>query len=194
MKNEAILISELKQGSRPAFSCIYKKYAYDAYLLAFKYLGSKEMAEDAVQNLFIKLWDIRDMLDENLPINRILFTIHKNNLLNILRDSKNNCFVLDNCLEMLNAIDGADAEIQNVTEEKMAVLRKAILQLSPQRKKIFSLKVSGKYSNNEIAEMMNLSVNTIKFQYSQSLKEIRLFAKNYAVELTLLIPAIIPFI
>lgn len=192
MKDKANLITELKRNSRAAFSCIYRKYAHDAYILAYKYLGSKVMAEDAVQNLFVKLWDIRNTLDENLPLNRILFTIHKNNLLNILRDSKNNYFVVDNCLEMLNAIDGADAEIQNITEEKLEILKKAITQLSPQRKKILSLKITGKYSNLEIAEMMHLSVNTIKCQYSQSLKEIRLFAQNYAIELVLLVPTILP--
>ena len=194
MKNESALVSDLKQGSRPAFSCIYKKYAQDAYILAFKYLGSKELAEDAVQNLFIKLWEIRDTLDESHPINRLLFTILKNNLLNILRDSKSNCFVLDNCLETLAAIDRADVEIDNITDEKMEILRKAILQLSPQRKKIFNLKVSGKYTNNEIAEMLHLSVNTIKFQYSQSLKQIRLYAKNFAIELLLATPAVLSFL
>ena len=35
------------------------------------------------------------------------------------------------------------------------------------------MKVSGKYSNQEIADKLNLSINTIKFQYSQSLKQIR---------------------
>ena len=49
----------------------------------------------------------------------------------------------------------------------------ALEQLSPQRRKVFEMKVSGKYSNQEIADKLNLSINTIKFQYSQSLKQIR---------------------
>ena len=50
-------IKELKNGSQLAFASIYKLYANRAYLLAFKYFGDKYMAEDAVQNAFIKLWN-----------------------------------------------------------------------------------------------------------------------------------------
>ena len=53
------------------------------------------------------------------------------------------------------------------------IIQQALEQLSPQRRKVFEMKVSGKYSNQEIADKLNLSINTIKFQYSQSLKQIR---------------------
>lgn len=153
--------------------------------MAFKYLGSKELAEDAVQNLFLKIWNIREEIDETRPFNYFLFTILRNNLLNVLRDSKKDCFVLDDCLEVLNVIDNADAEIDSLEQEKIVVLKKAIEMLSPQRKKILTMKISGKYSNQEIAEKLNLSVNTIKFQYTQALKQIKTYSRNYSIEMLL---------
>ncbi|HIX27270.1 MAG TPA: RNA polymerase sigma-70 factor [Candidatus Barnesiella excrementigallinarum] len=177
------LTIQLKQGNRLAFTILYNTYSEQAYRLAFKYLCNKELAEDAVQNLFMKVWTKRASLDENRPLNHFLFTILKNDLLNILRDSKNNIFVLDDCLELLERIDGDNQDNDDIDKEQLELIRRAVDQLSPQRKKIFSLKVSGKYTNQEIADKLHLSVNTIKFQYSQSLKQIKEFIRQCAISL-----------
>jgi RNA polymerase sigma-70 factor (family 1) len=179
------IVLQLKKGNQLAFTTLYKKYGVQAFSLSFKYLCNKELAEDAVQNLFMKIWMKREELDENKPINRFLFTVLKNDLLNILRDSKSNIFVLDDCLEILNYIDGEDTEAQDFDREQVEMIRSAMDQLSPQRKKIFSMKMSGKYSNQEIADRLNLSVNTIKFQYSQSLKQIKEWVRECAIMLLL---------
>lgn len=173
LDKELALVSQLKQGSHLAFTMIYKKYAHQAFLLSFKYLCNKELAEDAVQNLFCKLWLKRNELHEDVPVNRFLFTILRNDLLNILRDTRSDIFVLDDCLEVLNYIDGADDENAEVEREHLEFLQQSVSRLSPQRQKIFSLKLSGNYSNQEIADQMGLSVNTVKFQYSQSIKQLK---------------------
>lgn len=82
------LVKALKEGNQLAFSIVYKTYAAQTFSLAFKYLLNKELAEDAVQNLFLKLWLKKEEIDETKPINRYLFTMLKNDLLNTLRDSK----------------------------------------------------------------------------------------------------------
>lgn len=175
------LTIQLKQGNQLAFTILYNTYSEQAYRLAFKYLCNKELAEDAVQNLFMKVWTKRASLDENRPLNHFLFTILKNDLLNILRDSKNNIFVLDDCLELLERIDGDIHDNEDIDKEQLDLIRHAVNQLSPQRRKIFSLKITGKYSNQEIAEKLHLSVNTVKFQYSQSLKQIKEIIRQCAI-------------
>ena len=167
-----------------AFTILYNTYSDQAYRLAFKYLCNKELAEDAVQNLFMKIWTKRDCLDERRPLNHFLFTVLKNDILNILRDSKNNIFVLDDCLELLERIDDDQVD-DEIDREQLDMIRRAIDQLSPQRRKIFSLKISGQYSNQEIADKLHLSVNTVKFQYSQSLKQIKELIRQCAISLLL---------
>ena len=93
--DDILLVQQLKKGNQLAFTTLYKKYGAQAFALSFKYLCSKELAEDAVQNLFMKIWIKREELEEGRPINRFLFTVLKNDLLNILRDSKSNIFVLN---------------------------------------------------------------------------------------------------
>ncbi len=69
-----------------------------------------------------------------------------------------------------------DSQNENLKQEQMNIIQQALEQLSPQRRKVFEMKVSGKYSNQEIADKLNLSINTIKFQYSQSLSR---FARQW---------------
>ena len=166
------LVKALKEGNQLAFSIVYKTYAAQTFSLAFKYLLNKELAEDAVQNLFLKLWLKKEEIDETKPINRYLFTMLKNDLLNTLRDSKKNIYLLEDCLSMVLELED-NSQNENLKQEQMNIIQQALEQLSPQRRKVFEMKVSGKYSKQEIADKLNLSINTIKFQYSQSLKQIR---------------------
>lgn len=166
------LVKALKEGNQLAFSIVYKTYVAQTFSLAFKYLLNKELAEDAVQNLFLKLWLKKEEIDETKPINRYLFTMLKNDLLNMLRDSKKNIYLLEDCLSMVLELED-NSQNENLKQEQMNIIQQALEQLSPQRRKVFEMKVSGKYSNQEIADKLNLSINTIKFQYSQSLKQIR---------------------
>ena len=166
------LVKALKEGNQLAFSIVYKTYAAQTFSLAFKYLLNKELAEDAVQNLFLKLWLKKEEIDETKPINRYLFTMLNNDLLNTLRDSKKNIYLLEDCLSMVLELED-NSQNENLKQEQMNIIQQALEQLSPQRRKVFEMKVSGKYSNQEIADKLNLSINTIKFQYSQSLKQIR---------------------
>lgn len=166
------LVKALKEGNQLAFSIVYKTYAAQTFSLAFKYLLNKELAEDAVQNLFLKLWLKKEEIDETKPISRYLFTMLKNDLLNTLRDSKKNIYLLEDCLSMVLELED-NSQNENLKQEQMNIIQQALEQLSPQRRKVFEMKVSGKYSNQEIADKLNLSINTIKFQYSQSLKQIR---------------------
>ena len=53
------LVKALKGGNQLAFSIVYKMYAAQTFSLAFKYLQNKELAEDAVQNLFLREFEIK---------------------------------------------------------------------------------------------------------------------------------------
>ncbi|MEG1586905.1 MAG: RNA polymerase sigma-70 factor [Bacteroidales bacterium] len=173
MISEPEILSSLKEGSQKAFSLLYYKYCQDVYSLSYKYLGSSEQAEDMLQDLFCQIWEMRENIDPARPFNRYLFTILKNKLLNVLRDRKD-VFSIDEQPGLESAIPYKPTDEEDeLTEEQLLLVRKAIGQLSPQKRKVFELKLSGRYSNQEIADQLSVSVNTIKVQYSQSLKEIK---------------------
>ncbi len=81
-KEEKKLISELKEGSEKAFRKIYLKYHKELYKLALRYLRKTELAEDAVHDIFVKMWDYRDQLDTSGSLSGFLFTALENHVLN----------------------------------------------------------------------------------------------------------------
>lgn len=184
MINEEAVIRQMKEGNQLAFTLLYNEYSKQVYSLSFKYLYNRELAEDAVQNVFFKIWEKRRDIDESRPFNRYLFTILKNDLLNILRDNEKEIFRISDNLNLFDTLAN-EPEDSILDEDQLRLIRKAIEQLSPQKRKIVELKISGRYSNQEIADKLNLSVNTIKFQYSQALKDLRGVIRMYSFLLLL---------
>lgn len=177
--DELNLVMLLKEGNQYAFTLIYKKYAGQAYALSYKYLRNQELAEDVVQNLFLKLWQKKDNLQTETPVNRFLFTVLRNDLLTIIRNSKSDIIVLEECLENLNHA-GTDNDT-DISNEKINLAHEMMKKLPPQRKKILMLKAAGKHTNQEIASLLSLSVNTIKCQYNNSLKQLREWTREAAL-------------
>ncbi|MEG0994278.1 MAG: sigma-70 family RNA polymerase sigma factor [Bacteroidales bacterium] len=171
MTTERELLQDLREGDSHAFTFFYHKYCQDVYSLSYKYLGSAELAEDMLQELFCQIWERRVEIDPEQPFNRYLFVILKHKLLNSLRDRKE-VYSLSNSDVNLEELCYKPFQ-EDLTQEQLQLVYKAIATLSPQKRKVFELKLTGKYSNQEIANRLAVSVNTIKFQYSQSLKEIK---------------------
>jgi RNA polymerase sigma-70 factor (family 1) len=174
-QTDSVLAIQIKRGNQLAFAEIYDRYHKKLYSLAYRYLKSRAMAEDAVQQIFVNLWINRSKINEQLNIKSLLFTSLKNHTLNTLRD---NLRAIEKNYEiLLNSPQQHDSpEIEHDESFKMTeLIEKAVNTLSPQKKQIFYLKIVEGLSNQEIAERLNISVNTVKFQYSQILKAIREF-------------------
>ena len=73
------IVKQLIRGSERAFDALYHKYSRSAFMIALRYCGAnKEDAQDAVQEVFAKLWERRDKLKAEPPIFYLLFTMVKN--------------------------------------------------------------------------------------------------------------------
>src|SRR5690625_1723064 len=79
---------KIRRGNEEAFRQIYDRYHIQMFYIARKYVKSTELAEDAVQETFIKFWNKRHSLDETQSLSGYLFTILRNHLINMLRDQK----------------------------------------------------------------------------------------------------------
>lgn len=62
IRSDEDLLTSLRQGSEDAFTVIYERYHKLLYVLAYKYLKSTYSSEDAVQQVFLKLWEARSLL------------------------------------------------------------------------------------------------------------------------------------
>lgn len=131
------------------------------------------MAEDVVQHVFSRLWEFRSELRVGISLKNYLFTMTKNHVLNLIRNE--NSAIAKNYEMAQSASPYEDNLIEKLEKkELMSSFYKAVEMLPAQKRDICLMKVQEELTNQEIAERMNLSVNTIKTHYSEALKLLRI--------------------
>jgi RNA polymerase sigma-70 factor (ECF subfamily) len=164
------ILSRLRDRDKQAFSIVFEMYYRMLYALAFRYLKSEDAAMDAVQNTFMKLWEICDTLRVDTNLKSIIFTIIKNDILNSLRDDKKHIeklLILAQHKERDTVLDNIDNA--NIREQLYASIDK----LPSQQRTICLLKLKENLTNMEIAERLNLALPTVKVHYNKAIKNLR---------------------
>lgn len=170
---DAKLYDDLRRGKEYAFAAVFDRYNRLLYTIAYRFLKSEEEAEDAVQHLFMKLWEQRETFSFESGIRSLLFTILKNYILNELRHRS---LVFEKLYEISQQMDeegGEDFLVRFEQSELKKSLRVAIDKLPPQKQKICLLKIEYGLSNQEIADKMGITVPTVKSHYTQAIKALR---------------------
>ena len=166
------LVIALREGDQEAFEKIYRKYSEKVYYFAIRYQNSPEDAENVVQDVFIKIWNERKSLKEDLSFNSYIFTITKNHLFNKKRKSLNENAYREYLIHHLTSTENK-LERQIIYSDLKELLDAEIERLPKQRRKVFELSVFQGLSNKEIAEEMDLSVRTVEVHKSLALKTLR---------------------
>lgn len=166
------LLTLLQESDEKAFTAIYVRYHQLLYVVAYKYLKNKEQTKDAVQQIFLKLWESRTLLSIQVSLKNYLYTMLKNQLLNEIR---NNTTALEKNYELAQEPVTFENELLDKLEEKemMEQLYRAVDNLPEQKRAVCLYKLKEELSNYEIAEKMQISVPTVKTHYSQALKMLR---------------------
>jgi RNA polymerase sigma-70 factor (ECF subfamily) len=166
------LFMHMQSSEEGAFEVIYERYHKLLYSLAYKYLKSKELSQDAVQHVFLKFWETRSVLTVQINLKNYLYTMLKNFVLNEIRD---NIHMLEKSYEMAQFADEYEDELlEQLKETEMSEqLYKAINKLPEQKRRVCLYKLEGNVSNREIAKKMNISVPTVKTHYSQAIRILR---------------------
>lgn len=142
------------------------------YVLCYHYLYSAELAEDALQDIFFKICDKRHTKDKNTPFRNFLFTIAKNHLLNILKSQHYHENVEDYVNHVIDD-SSSDKEIKILKEKRLDDVQQAIRELSPQKRRVVEMKLYHNSTNQEVADKLAISVNTVKSLYTSALHDLR---------------------
>lgn len=164
--------SRLSKGDREAFTLVFRRYNRLLYALSYRYLKAEEEAEDAVQYVFMRIWEERHRLEFHANLRSLLFTILKNYLLNELRHRQ---VVYEKHYELAQLGEDVEEDLMKRLEDKdfKERLAAAIRQLPPQRRQVCLLKVAHGLTNQEIADKMGISLPTVKSHYTQAVKALR---------------------
>ncbi len=172
LKEEKDYIIELKKGNFSAFDHIFSSYKERLYSFAVGYLKATKDAEELVQEVFVKVWENREMLDESKSFNSYLFTISKNTILNYFRKRANEQAYID-YIKQNTRLTYNKAEEKLEYEELLKNANKVIEQLPDRRKEIYRLSRELGLSNEEIAQKLNISKKTAENQVTLAMKFLR---------------------
>lgn len=183
--NDEALFALIEKGDERAFTQAYDRYHKLLYVLAYRYLMNVNMAEDVVQHVFSRLWEFRTELRVGISLKNYLFTMTKNHVLNLIRNE--NTAIAKN-YEMAQSAPAYEDNLMENLEKKelMSNFYKAVDMLPVQKREICLMKVREELTNQEIAERMKLSVNTVKTHYSEALKLLRVHLRKMLIIVTAL--------
>lgn len=183
---ERCLLRQLADGDLAAFRLLYDNYRDKVFFYVLRLTGSRQLAEDILQEVFIKVWVGRDKMKDIRSLDAWLFTLAKHKIINgFKRLSLEHAIIT----EMANNIEEPVDSTMHVVDYKeiKRVLQTAIEQLPPQQKIIYRLRREQGLRNDEIASKLNISPLTVKKHIAQASRAIRiLLAKQASISISLL--------
>ena len=170
--SEKHIVERLKYGDFEAFDQLFWRYHQRLYYFAESILKNNEDARDVVQEVFYRVWKNRDNLNEESSLKSFLFTISYNLIVDLMRRKMSDRNFRDKLLK--NAIRKEAPVEQNIEfKELRTVYNNAVEKLPPQRRKIYKLHRFDELNYEEIAEKLDISVNTVKSQMNKALSYLR---------------------
>ena len=164
---------KIKKGDTAAFTRLYSMLFKRLYGFSFSIVKVAELAHEVVEDVLLKLWMQREKIDtiQNLPV--YLYVAVKNQSLNKLALKANQWLTedFDELTPEVASIPGDPLRLM-ITKEMLGRINEAIENLPPRCKMIFRLVREDGLRYKEVAEILNISVNTIDVQMATAVKRI----------------------
>lgn len=164
------IMERLYNGDDSGLKELFDLYYKPLCIFALKYIDSIEQAEDIVQEIFVKFWNNKVYKNINSELRSYLFTAVKNNAINTSQRNTRLCFQEIEASIIDKIDDDLDDDEMLRLKQK---LYKEIEELPPKAKDIFRSIVFENLKYKEVAALYNISVNTVKTQYSRALQRLR---------------------
>lgn len=180
------IVRGIRLGNQADFKVLYELFSRKIFSVSVRFGLSHEEASEVVQDVFVKVWQYRHTLDENLSVNAYLFTITKNLL--ITRQKKQAYEIAyKKYLEKQDISSLLDTENVVVYSELEALTQSIIRKLPAQQREIFLLSKTKNLSHKEIADKLNVSLRTVENQVYRATKKIKDTLKKHDVIIGLLL-------
>ena len=167
---DKIVFSEIKNRNRKVYETLFRDYYPQLVRFAEQYIFDKQVCEDIVQNLFVHFWENAEKIELDVSVKAYFFQSVKNRCLNHLRDlhihDRHNLLYMG---ALLNQEEVDELEDPEIIDE----IGKAISKLPKEMAEVFKLKYMEGKKLREIAQMNQISENTVKTQLQRAKEKLR---------------------
>lgn len=171
-KDDLEILLRLKKGDENAFTLLYNRYAGKSFNFVFALVKDESVAQDIVQDTFVKLYLKRSELSEIESFNSYIFRMLKNSVLDFFTAETVH-------RKHLARMSAAEDEISELTQERIhsaeleKIIRKVVSSMPVQRRNVFILSRVKGVSNTEIALEFGISIRTVENHLSNAMRDIR---------------------
>ncbi|MDC6367531.1 MULTISPECIES: sigma-70 family RNA polymerase sigma factor [Flavobacteriaceae] len=151
---------------------IFNQYYNALVNFALRYTGSLETSKDMVQDIFVRLWELKNPCDDEAKLKTYLYTSVRNRALNHIKQQKVQSAHLAQSQSGAESMEEDD--LSTMASEKIRLLQLAIHSLTPRRKAVIIQAMKG-YRNQEIATNLSITVRTVKNMKSEIYRDIKAF-------------------
>lgn len=175
---EKLLVIRFKEGNHAAYKVLYQKYAPKLFAFSRKYIYDAEDAREIVQDVFLRLWEKRENVDESQSFSSYVIQAAKHRIFNGFRKKVNEQAYID----FITYGGSTEANFTDHEVDYRDVKLKAaeaIDALPEKRREIFKLSREEGLKNKEIAERLGISIKTVENQMGEALKTLRTALSDY---------------
>ncbi len=172
------LYLRLKEGDERAFKALFQKYYSAMCHFAFQFLKDHEMAEETIQDLFVRIWEKHATLNIETSFKHYFFRSVRNQCLNQLQHQKIRKEYASIVME--SSHQEIDTDQYYIEVDLVERIEKSIASLPAKRQEIFRLSREQGLKYKEIADKLNISVKTVEAQMGLALKYLRDELKEFS--------------
>jgi RNA polymerase sigma-70 factor (ECF subfamily) len=159
------------------FNELFREHEHKLYAFALKVLRSDAQAKDIVQDVFLKLWTIREQLHEIENMDAFLYRLTENKVYDYLRAAASRDKTRQELWQRVQQTNDTGATPLEAKEFHQLV-QSAIEQLPPQRKMIYLLSKEEGLKQQQIASALQLSPHTVRNHLAEAFRSIRNYVKK----------------
>jgi len=183
---EKILVEKLKGGDKSAFSSLFTAYYSDLVMFATTFLKDLDSSEEIVQDVFLKLWEDREVIIITTTLKSFLLKLIQNRCLDWLRHSKVINLHYESVVNSSSLLE-CDTENYILRSEIEKIVKKALDKIPEEIAEPFKLNRYEGLKYREIAEKMHVSNRTVEVRVGKVLQILRDELKDYLITFLILL-------
>ncbi|MBT1711323.1 sigma-70 family RNA polymerase sigma factor [Fulvivirgaceae bacterium PWU5] len=176
--DDKVTIRLLAEGNRLAYNRVWYQYYDNVYRYTRKFLRSQHEAEEAVQEVFLRLWIYRKQLHGVENLDTYLFSIKKNVVNTKLQSLiKSSALKSDDALIHVASESRADYRIRD--EQVKTAYSHALKEMPANQRRIFKMAKEDEMSDEQIAGQLELRPHTVKFHMKEAFRFLKTRLKPF---------------
>lgn len=176
--NQKELLGLVAENDESAFSRVFEFYRDRVYSIAYKITKSNVIAEEIVQDVFLKVWQRRGKLSHVQNFNAYLFVMTRNDVYKALKGIARS-YTLTVFTDEDKELTYNNTSDLLLEKEYTRVLQNAIDRLPNQQKQVYHLVKDHGLKRDEVAYKLQIQPETVKYHLAQAMKNIRGFCMLY---------------